>query len=239
MLTIAASLALSLTVAASDAVGATALAPELAAARRRWDAEAVAEMVNRARELDGAGVAELRVDAGLDLAEILRVEFELTPEDQREARRTLGLRIDVAAQEALALLDGLPVSSERERRRADLIATLIRSDFRARRYRTELEQAINRALELDPDNPRALVTAAKPLVFAPADKGRDLTAAIARLDRALALAPDLESALLLRAEAAARAGDEAAARRDRQRALAANPDCLPAKRALAESPAGS
>lgn len=238
MLTILTSLAVTMTIATAEAAESAALAPQLEAARRRWDSEAVAELLNRTREPAGAGPVALRVEAGLALAEILRVEFELTPEGEREQRRTLGLRIDVAADEALALLDELPLSSERERMRADLIATLIRSDFRARKYRDQLERAIGRALELNPANPRALVTAAKPLVFAPVDKGRDLAAARERLDRALVLAPDLESALLLRAEAAARAGNEAAARRDWRRALDANPDCLPARRALAPSTAG-
>lgn len=212
-----------------------ALSAQLDAATRSWDSAAASEVLNHSRELDGDAARRLQVEAGLALAEILRVEFEQTPAGEREQRRTLGLRIDVAAEEALSALDGLAETSERERMRADLIATMIRSDFRARRYRDELQAAIDRALELDTDNPRALVTAAKPLVFAPPDQGRDLAAATERLDRALELAPGLESALLLRAEAEERAGDDAAARRDWQRALSANPDCLPAQRALASS----
>jgi len=214
------------------------LEERLEEARLHWDAAAATEVLNTARELDGSEARRLRVEAGLALASILRVEYEQTPEDEREARRVLGSRIDVAAEEALALLDGLPESSERERIRADLLATMIRSDFRAQKYRDRLNAAIDRALELDPDNPRALVSAAKPLVFAPEGQGRDLEAAVDRLDRALAVEPDLEAALLLRAEARRRLGDVEEARADWRRALEVNPDSQPARWALGASTSG-
>lgn len=217
---------------AGAAQDVAALEERLERARRQWDVSAVTEVLSLARGLEGEEAWRLRAAAGLTQASVLRVEHEQTPEAERETRRVLGSRIDVAAEEALGLLDRLPESSERERMRADLLATMIRSDFRAQKYRGRLDAAIDRALELDPDNPRALVSAAKPLVFAPEGQGRDLEAAVDRLDRALEIAPGLEAALLLRAEARRRLGDAEAARADWRRALEANPDSQPARWAL-------
>jgi tetratricopeptide (TPR) repeat protein len=80
------------------------------------------------------------------------------------------------------------------------------------------------------------VTAAKPLLFAPEGKGRDIDAALDHLDRALRLDPDLETARLLRAAAREMAGDFAAARADAEAALTDNPDCAPAARLLERLP---
>jgi tetratricopeptide (TPR) repeat protein len=218
------------------ATSVSQLADELATARRSWDPDAVVAVQSRIRlELVDAAdddAAMLRAQAGLAVAEVLRVEYEGTPERQRETRRLLGDRIDAVAEEALATVDNLPESSERERMRADLLATLIRSDYRAKRYEPELHAAVARALDLDPDNPLAHVAAAKPLMFAPADRGRDVGAALAHLDRALALDPGSESARLLRATAREQAGDVGGARDDARTVLAANPRCTPARRLL-------
>ncbi len=212
------------------------LASDLMEARRSWDPEAVVAVQSRVRsELrddTGDDAVRLRVRAGLAVAEVLRVEFERTPSDTREARRVLGDRIDAAAEEALRLLDRLPESSDRERMRADLLATMIRSDYRAKRFEPELRAAVDRALALDPDNPLAHVAAAKPLLFAPENRGRDVDEALAHLDRALALDPQSESARLLRATARESAGDADGARDDARTALAANPGCAPARRML-------
>jgi len=212
------------------------LTVDLTEARRSWDPDEVVAVQSRVRsELRDAtedDAVRLRVRAGLAVAEVLRVEYERTPSDQREARRVLGDRIDAAAEEALPLLDRLPESSERERLRADLLATMIRSDYRARRYEPELRAAVDRALALDPDNPLAYVAAAKPLLFAPEGRGRDVDGALAHLDRALSLDAQSESARLLRATAREMAGDVDGARDDARAALAANPGCTPARRML-------
>ena len=212
------------------------LASDLSEARRSWDADAVVAVQSRVRsELRDSTDDEavrLRVRSGLAVAEILRVEYERVPTDRGDARRVLGDRIDAAAEEALSLLDQLPESSDRERMRADLLATMIRSDYRAKRFEPELRAAVDRALELDPDNPLAHVAAAKPLLFAPEDRGRDVDAALEHLDRALALDPRSESARLLRAAARELAGDVDGSRDDARAALAANPSCAPARRML-------
>jgi len=207
-------------------------AHELAAAARSWDVEAatlVLSGLRRTPERESDRRLAVRVEAGLLVAELLRVEYEQTPAEQRVERRLLGQRIDAAAEEALALVDRLAESSERERMRADLLATLIRSDFRAKQHEAELKAAVARALELDPDNPRALVTAAKPWLFADAEHGGDPRQAIVLLDRALALDPELEPALLLRALAHDVVGDHDAAIQGWRRALERNPQCRPAR----------
>jgi tetratricopeptide (TPR) repeat protein len=211
------------------------LADELATARRSWDVEQIMAVHSRVRsELAGLTTEEavmVRVSAGLAAAEVLRVGYEESS-DGRDEKGLLGDRIDAVAKEALEWLDRLPESSERERIRADLLATMIRSDYRAKKLEPELRAAVDRALALDPDNPMAHTTAAKPLLFAPVNKGRDIEAAMQHLDRALTLEPGLESARLLRASARETGGDLEGARSDARAALAANPDCAPAIRLL-------
>jgi len=208
----------------------TALSLQLHDAAKAYDAEKVALVLSRLRAAgDSTAAIRSRIEAGLTLAELLRITYEQTPAEQREQRRLLGQRIDVAAEEALALLDRLTESSERERLRADLLATLIRSSFRAKKHEGALKAAVAKALALDPDNPKALVTAAKPLLFAESSHGGDPEQALRLLDRALELDPDLEPARLLHAHALEILGDEAAARREWEQALVANPACQPAR----------
>lgn len=235
-LALAAAAALALAVGGGEE--AATLAGELERAVAGYDAQAAEVVLGRARGAAAARESDaelrlLRVRAGLAVAELLRIDFEGTPEAERTARTTLGQRIDAVAGEALGLLPELPESSERFRIEADLVATMIRSDFRAKKLRGRLDEATGRALALDPGNARAWVTAAKPFVFAAPEHGGDPQEALRRLDRALALEPGLEPALLLRALVHDRLGDRARAAADWRAALAANPRCEPARRALA------
>lgn len=214
-----------------------ALADRLDAARRSWDAAAATAVLSKLRDhprAGGSAAVRLRVEAGLAVAEILRFEYETQASDARRERRLLGDRIDAAAEEALSVVDRLPESSERERMRADLLATLIRSDFRARKHEEALRAAIDRALELDPGSALAHVTAAKPLLFAPEGRGRDTAAAVTHLERAVALDPELERAWLL----LARAHEERGAREDAvaaaRTALELNPASRPAAALVTE-----
>jgi hypothetical protein len=213
-----------------------AMESAVARAERTWDVAAAVEALSRARTLQRTAPspanALLQVRAGLLAAELLRVDFEQARGTASPERDTLGQRIDAFAEEALALLPSLPASSERWRIEADLIATMIRSDFRAKKHETRLRAAIAEARRLDPGNARALVSEAKPFLFAPPERGRDVRAGVALLDQALALDPRLEPALLLRAFARDRLGERAAAEADWRAALELNPDCRPARDAL-------
>ncbi len=170
--------------------------------------------------------------AALLVAELHRIDFEAVHTKDRSKRRTLGTLIDDAADTGLESLKGLPETSERLRLEADLLATKIRSDFRAKKYGNKMKAAAARALELDPSNVLAMVSQAKPLLFAEARHGGDLDEAVRRLGQALAIEPTLESALLLRALAFDDLGQSEASRKDLKAALAGNPLCRPARERL-------
>ena len=225
-------------IAAAAAGAAPDLAARLEAAARGWDLDAseVVRAASRAEAEDGdPGARFLHARACLLTAELLRVRWEESDASARDTRQQLGARIDVAAQEGLTELSGLADTSERSRVEADLLATMIRSDFRARRYEARLRAAIDHAVALDPDNPKALAASAKPLLFAGANHGGDPHAALEVLDRALRLDPKLESARLLRAVAWQKLGDPARAQADWKEALRRNPLCEPARRGLAST----
>ena len=232
-------LAVASAVIGADADSVGELERALEEASRRYDLDAAIAAQSDARTLlreDGSPArAELLVRASLAVAELLRIEFEEWPEGGREGRRTTGQRIDVAANEGLTVLDSLPETSENERRRADLIATKIRSDFRAKKYRDDFDRAVARALELDPDNARAWVAKAKPFLFASPEHGGDIDEAVRLLSHALDLEPELETARLLRAEAYSRLGEDDAAAADWRAALEGNPHCTPARKRLKAS----
>lgn len=214
---------------------------ELDNAVRRYDLSAATAALSEIRAArtthPTSQLAEIQVRASLAVAELLRLEYErVGGGDDAGRRRLLGQRIDATAEEGLGLLDELPETSEHERLRADLIATMIRSDYRAQKYEAEFKSAVARALELEQRNAKAWVSAAKPFLFAPLNRGRDVEEAIRLLDSALKLEPGLESALLLRAYAHDQAGDDAAAERDWRAALKVNPDCKPALERLQQAP---
>jgi tetratricopeptide (TPR) repeat protein len=170
--------------------------------------------------------------AALLVAELERIDFEKLAPSEKKRRREIGANIDAAADLGLETLDTLPETSCRQRMRADLLATKIRSDFRAKKYADEMKAAATRALELDPGNARAMVTLAKPFLFADDRHGRDLDEAVRMLTEALEVDPTLESALLLRALAFEAQGNTEACRNDLRAALAANPNCRPANERL-------
>jgi tetratricopeptide (TPR) repeat protein len=213
----------------------------ITAAERTYDLQAGRSVLDACSlEASGAGdeiLSENLARAALLVAELYRIDFEELPPSQKKQRREFGESIDAAADTGLEALASLPETSCRQRIRADLLATKIRSDFRAKKYAKEMEAAAARALELDPGNARAMVTLAKPPLFADDRHGRDLDEAIRVLSDALAIDPTVESALLLRALAFEMQGETEACQRDLEAALAANPDCRPAnERLLATAP---
>jgi len=207
---------------------------------RSYDVAAATTVLSEARVARASSgspqLAELYARTALAVAELLRIEFEGLAPSEAEQRRLLGLRIDATVEDGLQVLDGLAETSELQRTRADLIATMIRSDFRAKKYEQAFRAAVERALELDQSNARAWLTSAKPYLFAKPEHGGDVAEALRRLDRALALDARLEPALLLRAFAHEKAGNPGAAERDWQAALRANPQCRPAQERLGSHP---
>jgi tetratricopeptide (TPR) repeat protein len=222
--------------AGADSSERDRLAVALDEAVLRYEVEAANRVLAEVRQLygrdDSVATADLHVRASLAVAELLRMSYEETPPEDRVAKRTLGQRIDATVEEALRILEPLSESSERQRRRADLIATLIRSDFRAQKHKDAFDLAVARALVLDGRNARAWVAKAKPFLFAEPEHGGDVDEAVRLLSHALELDPILETALLLRAEAYEKLGDREAAAADRRAALARNPYCEPARARL-------
>lgn len=207
-------------------------------AQRRYDIAAAAALVE-AQRADVAATTEparreLYVRGLLLLAELQRIEFEALPPENRSARRALGDKIDAVAEEGLTELDGLPETSETQRLRADFYGVMIRTDYQAKKYKNLMDAALARALELDPDNLHARLTEVKPFVFADRSQGGDPVKAIEMLDAILTRDAENEQALLLRGLAHEQAGHTAAAIEDWRHALRNNPECRPARDALAK-----
>ncbi len=214
------------------------LANALIDARQGYDLARAIELRAESRTLDEglstSAEARLRADAGLLVAELYRIDFEQTPPDQREERRRLGALIDDAALEGLALLDSVAIDSESQRLRADLVGTLIRSKFRGKKYRRQMEEAAQRAVELDGRNALGWVSRAKPHLFAPGRTRQDLHSGLEYLQQALKIDPRLETAKLLRGRALAELDRHQEAIEELRAVLAANPACAPARDLLQE-----
>lgn len=212
------------------------IAHELESARTEYRLDSARAALEKARGLSRVDsspeAARLHVEAALLVGELNRIEWEQLPESNIAQRRPLGAAIDTAAEEAIALLGRLPENSERYRLHADLLGLMIRSDFRAKKYRKTMEEYSAKAVELDPDNPNAYVTQAKPFIFAAENEGGDPERAVELLSKALELNPRHEPARCLRGLAYQRSGKPDRARADWEAALATNPTCWPAAREL-------
>lgn len=220
-------------------IGLVAMAQPLATldrAERTYDL-AVVRTVQRAIEATEPAQRDLEwrtlsLRAHLLAAELLRIEFEARPASDTAERRALGKAIDAEARAGLQVLEDLPDTSEKFRCRADLIGTMIRSSYRAGNLRADMRAAIDQARALDPGNARALVSAAKLVVFDPGAKAEEVREAMATLTDALTRSPDLEQAALMMAHAHRRLGELAQATQIWRDCLQRNPDCAPARRAL-------
>lgn len=205
---------------------------ELEAARSSYDAaraEAAMHMIKAQVEDDSTPEGKwLLAEAALAAAELHRLDYERN--DLRFAqRRDLGDRIDEAAKLGHDILEGLEDTSEKYRMTADLWGTMIRSDFRGKRYGDKMQRAADKALELDPKNPDAYVTVCKRALYAPQKRGGDLDLALEYLEKALDLDPDHQAALILRGIAHERRGEIDAAVADWRNVLQLNPSSIPAK----------
>lgn len=215
---------------AQAAISPDTASSALDAARKSYDLVAATQLLDAAAAHAGdAAWAPVLVEAGLLVAELRRIEWEQLPESNLAKRRAVGEQIDAAAQSALQALEQLPKDSSYYCLRADLLGTLIRSDFRAKKYRNEMESSAAKAVELDPANARAYVSQAKPYVFAETNEGGDPMKAVELLTKALELDPQLETARCLRGLAHQKAGDIPRARSDWETALKFNPACKPAQ----------
>lgn len=209
---------------------------ELEQAARAYDREAAEALLPATAQNN-----ELAARTRLLCAELCRIEFEQLPESAVTERREIGKTIDVHAEAGMLLLESLPESSEKFRIRADLMGTMIRSNYRAGKMKGEMKAAVDEALRLDPANAKAIVSQAKMLIFNPSASDRELQEGEALVLRALAIDPALEQARLLQAHAMDRLGEREKAVAIWEACLQANPACTPARKALesADSPDAS
>ena len=165
-------------------------------------------------------------------AELYRIEFEQLPESAVKERREIGKTIDVHAEAGMLLLGSLPDTSEKFRIRADLLGTMIRSNYRAGKMKGEMKASVDEALRLDAANAKAIVSQAKMLIFNPSASDSELREGEALVRRALEIDPALEQARLLQAHALERLGEREKAVAIWEACLQANPACTPARKAL-------
>lgn len=195
--------------------------------------EALAEYA-AANSTDEAKIAAVR--AALTVCEFRRYDYLAL--DNIEARRALGDEIDALAKTGHELLATLPDSSEKFRITADLYATMIRTQYHGKQYAKDMDAAANKALEMDPANPDAYVTASKRQLYAPEKRGGDVEAALEKLNKALELNPRHAQALVLRGIAHEKLGNLPAAQADWNTALEINPHARAAKENLERSKRG-
>lgn len=159
----------------------------------------------------------------LIIAQLKRTDYEMQGRIARD-NRMLGREIDNAAEIGHRALRDAPEASEKWRIKADLWGTMIRSKYKGKKYGNEMMDAMDKALELDPDNPDALVTGSLRKLFAHERHGGDIPGAIKMLTRALEIDPELERALVFRGMAHEKNGDMVASTADIIRALELNPN---------------
>lgn len=174
--------------------------------------------------------------AALLAAEMRRFDYEQADGtmDPRE-RRLLGRTIDDVARIGLDALANVPDTlSEKWRMSADFYGTMIRSNYKGGKYVQEMESATERAVELDPSNPLALITAAKRPLFAEDNQGGDVPAAMELLNKAIHLDPTLERAYAFRGFGHEKLGEMDKAIADWKKALELAPNSRMAKEKLGE-----
>lgn len=174
--------------------------------------------------------------AALIVAESRRYEYEkaegvMDPRD----RRLLGRTIDDVATIGLGALANVPDSlSEKWRMSADFYGTMIRSNYKGSKFVTELETATDRAVELDPSNPFALITASKRPLFAEDNRGGDVPVAMEFLNKAIEIDPKLDRAYAFRGAGYEKLGEMDKAVADWKKALELAPNSRLAREKLDE-----
>ena len=220
--------------ALAHAADLDALRERAAEARHAHDlaaAEAVYnELKTRVVQDDSEEAKFALVRAALTVCEFERYAYATTK--GHEARRALGDKIDAIAADAHKVLETLPEVSERYRITADLYATMIRTQYHGKQYAKDMDEAAAKALELGGENPDAYVTSSKRQLYAPEKRGGDVEAALEKLNKAIALDPQHEQALILRGIAHEKLLDLAGARADWNKVLEINPNSRAARENL-------
>lgn len=209
----------------------------LEAARRNYDIAAAQSLVSEIRGClsNAPDPAErlLFAQSLLLVAELLRVQYEEAQnEEDQTPQRGLGEAIDSAAREGIEQADTLGETSEAYRIRADCYALMIRTKYQGKKYRAKMEKAAARAIELDPKNPRAYVSVARPYLFAGPTQGGDVKKAFELLSKAVELDPTLAAARQLRAVAYEKLGDKAKADAEWEKLLTENPKCIRSRKTM-------
>lgn len=211
----------------AGAVDLENIAIEVAKAQRSYDIDNAKQLLSKLHDVvsdsssEGAKFALAR--AALLVAELIRLDYEQNDLPPKELR-LMGREIDDAARLAHKILKSVPNVSEKFRIKADLWGTMIRSDFKGKKYGGEMDNAAKEALATGADNPNAYVTGSKRPLFATEKQGGDIPAAIALLDKALELDPGHERALIFRGIAHERLGNMGGALLDWNRAKELNPN---------------
>lgn len=206
------------------------LQQQLAQVEREYELEPTLELIERVQAFvenrPSVPAYLIYARAALFAAELRRFEYEEKKNewDPRD-RRLYGNEIDDVTNIGHAALDNVPDElSEKWRIKADLYATMIRTKARGSLYKGRMERAQEKALKLDPQNPRALVTAAKRPLFAEERHGGDPEEALRLLNKALQIDPEMERAIVFRGIAYEKLGLPEKATAEFDRALEINPN---------------
>jgi cytochrome c-type biogenesis protein CcmH/NrfG len=201
-------------------------------ARSEYDAKYGESLIPTAQALASANPSDVAAqfalaDLAVVIAEMIRMDYENNDTMEMRDKRLLGRHADEIAEIGLATLRAMPDSSEKFRMMSDLYATMIRSKFQGKKYSDNMDNSARRALELDPSNANAYVTACKRMLFAKPKYGGDVGAALAMLGRAIELDPKNVRAHIFRGLAWEKLGDVDKAVKDWEEALAIDPKCAP------------
>ncbi|MBI1321279.1 MAG: tetratricopeptide repeat protein [Candidatus Hydrogenedens sp.] len=225
---------------AADFSGATMDELKAAAdkARTHYDLELgqsiIPELQTRINSTADTQSEELRwvlAEDTLLVASLLRYRYE-KPDTSNTEKRSLGEQIDQTASIGFTALGGLPDTSEKHRIMSDLYAMMMRTRFKGNRFQEAMHDNINKALELDPKNAKALVSQSRRKLFAEEEYGGDFEGGLALINEAIELDPTDESAYILRGLAYEQHDEPEKALADWEKALEINPDARPAQEHL-------
>jgi tetratricopeptide (TPR) repeat protein len=178
------------------------------------------------------GQAEAQYRAALAASYLAEVALELRDRDQARRAAENGIRF---AERAVALQ---PDRSEYQRVLGTLCGQVIPANVLAAfKYGKQAQDAINRALELDPKSPRAYLSRGVGNYYLPAPFGPGLEAAIQDFRKAIELDPRSAEAYLWLGIALRKANRIADARQAFARSLELNPGRVWARQQLEKAPA--